>query len=203
MELEVANKHIPKHYRAEVSRVNEGILRVWDGQTELETNATTLVKAMSKIGIPKYTTLRHLKRLIDAQLLERRKYQGQTLYKLRMTPGEFKHVEYVKSLDAAVSKTNTRYEWEVGGAFSHLACGTIVGFPDVSKPNNSDLNLADVRFVLRILLNSAAETFVALEFLRDVAVLRSAGVNIKIPSEVLRTLLLQLHATVLDEKGGS
>lgn len=195
--MEIKDKYVPLRHRTEVSRLEKSILDLWKDNSDQEFNAATIVAAMDKVGIAKYKTLRYLKRLVDGRSLERRSDKQQILYKLRLRPKEFNQIEYVTNLDSVVSSKHMSYEWGVGGAFSHLACGTIVGFPHVEKETD-----ADVTFVLDILLRNVAEIFVSLEYLRDVILLRRAGVRIKIPDEVLRTLILQTYLTVLEEDLG-
>jgi hypothetical protein len=195
--METKDKHVPLVYRAEVSRIEKSILELWKDNADQEFNTTTIVAAMDKMEVHRHKTLRYLKRLVDSRSLERRVDNQQVLYKLRLHPEDFNQLEYVTKLDSAVSCKNMKYEWGVGGAFSHLACGSIVGFPPIEKDTDPD-----VAFVLNILLQNAAETFASIEYLREVILLRRAGVHIKIPNEVLRILILLTHVKALDEELG-
>jgi len=166
------DKHIPIGHRDDVSHVDRSILDLWTAAPALELNATRIVSAMAEKGIAKHRTLRHLRRLVDSEALVKRDDRRQVLYTLRIKPSEFDQIEYVRSLNSVVSKNGMSYEWGVGGGFSHMACGTIVGFPDLREDTDPDIN-----FVVGILLGTASKIFVDLEYLRDVLLLRGAGVR--------------------------
>jgi hypothetical protein len=72
-----------------------------------------------------------------------------------------------------------------------------VGFPELQEDSDPDVN-----FVVGTLLESASKIFVDLEYLRDILILRRAGVRIKLPETVLRDLILMTHVKALDHELG-
>jgi hypothetical protein len=191
------DKHIPIGHRNDVLYVDKSILDLWNDAPGSELNATRIVSAMVEKGIAKHRTLRHLRRLVENKALVKRNDTRQVLYTLRVKSSEFDQIEYVRNLESAVSKNGMSYRWGVGGGFSHMACGTIVGFPELQEDSDPDVN-----FVVGTLLESASKIFVDLEYLRDILILRRAGVRIKLPETVLRDLILMTHVKALDHELG-
>jgi hypothetical protein len=141
---------------------------------------------MEKRGETKQRVVRALGRLVTEGKLDKRREGRSSKYRPLLRPKEFDTFSYLTDLRSRTSGHKMNYDWQVGGGVTHVASGTLVGFPDITKfPLRGDENFALSRILVRF-----SELYSALMDLRDMILLRRCGLDSKFSDSLLREVLL-------------
>jgi hypothetical protein len=179
-------KFIPAPYKDRARQVDSAILKMWDNKSEAWTTYRDIVTKSKEVGIPKYTVVRALERLVREDRLEK-KAEGRTKqYRPRMKPPEFNTFEYLEMLRSRTTDRKMVYDWDVGGGITHLARGSLIGFPDLDTFEHHKL----AEYALNILLVRVSEIYEAIMDLRDIFLMTSAGVPVPLTDHLVREIVL-------------
>lgn len=132
------------------------------------------------------TIERVLARLEKRGVLERRRDRSASYYRKLEAPKEFIAVSYLAELDARLTP-GMAYEFEVGGMFSEIGFGRIVGFPayrdEELRPDEKEL--------IRLLTARLGFIFHALSLIRNATVMRRMGIEVGINEMALLTSIAE------------
>jgi hypothetical protein len=179
-------KFIPAPYKERTHQVDSAILKLWDNNSEAWRTYGDSVTKSKEVGIPKYTVVRGLERLVHEDRLEKKTEGRTTQYRPRMKPPEFNTFEYLEMLRSRTADQKMIFDWDVGGGVTHLAHGALIGFPDIETIEHHKL----AEYALNILLVRVSEIYEAIMDLRDLSLMTSAGVPVPITDQLVREIVL-------------
>jgi predicted transcriptional regulator len=159
------------------------VLALWERENEWVRHGDVLRRTM---GVNRRTMERILLRLVKENVLERREEGPASYYRRQEAPKEFEAVKHLSALDSRLT-TGMAYEFEVGGGFSHVAFGRLVGFPNMKEDELRN----DEREVLRVLTARLGFIFQGLYLLRNAILIRRIGAKVPINEEALRTFFFE------------
>ncbi len=179
-------KFIPAPYKERIQQVDSTILKLWDSDSESWITYGNIAKKSEEVGIPKHTVVRALERLVREDRLEKQEEGRTSNYRLRMKPPEFNTFQYLETLKSRTVDRKMVYDWDVGGGITHLARGSLIGFPDVDAFEHNKL----AKYALNILLVRVSEIYEAIMDLRDMFLMTSAGVPVPLTDQLVREIVL-------------
>src|SRR5437867_1224729 len=186
IEFRERRKFIPAPYKERTQQVDSAILKLWDNNSEAWITYGDIVTKSKDVEIPKYTVVRALERLVREDRLEKKAEGRTTQYRPRMKPPEFNTFEYLEMLRSRTTGRKMVYDWDVGGGITHLAHGSLIGFPDIGTFEHHKL----AEYALNILLVRVSEIYEAIMDLRDIFLMTSAGVPIPLTDHLVREIVL-------------